>query len=512
MVFATVLLMSGCTDVIVGWERDRKASTPPASSDRADETAVAEGTETTRAGGRHGSGDAAQPRGTAGSTGDPETTSATTGVRGLTWTAEELAVWRKRSRNGPYRTKGDAGRNTPGDWQRITENAAEFAQSPAASQLVAGFDGCASQRNLGIDKPFGRDTRGAGGKFEHSVELRDAAFVALVENDAVLARMVIDQLLRQAREPTMDFTNSGKWCPVETNVVAFETNEFLFPLSSYLARLLFAYDYVARSASPAERATLDRWHRDAAAYIRNGVYRSDRLWKDAEAGDYTPTQGPSYRYPQWRGGRDTSRYGRHYNNRQATTVLYLTAVGVHLGDDALKRLGRRWAQEYLRYSVYPDGTVAELERGRADAERGMNYVNKTLSTVAMIADLLARYGDLSVYDYTTSEGIFGTTGGPKSLRSTMRAVDTMYDSSGRIATGGGDYGATDTKLGSDAAFAVAQRYYDDPVIGRLLTRAWPARPRHSWAEPWQGPWGLLPGALFQYHSLPAAAGDPYRSG
>lgn len=442
---------------------------------------------------------------------DVSTKNAESGSGGLTWTPAELAVWRDRSRVGPYRTKGDAGTNTPGDWERIDRNARDFARDPGASHLVANFSGCATPSNMGRDDRFGSDLRGAGGKFERSVELRDAAFKALVKDDKDLARKVIDQLVRQAEEPTLDFTNRRKWCPADTNADAFEETEFLFPLGSYLARLLFAYDYVTRWASADERALLDRWHQGAATYMRSSLYRSDRLWKDAEAGDYRPTRSAGYQYPQWRGGRDTSRYGRHYNNRQAVNVLYVTAAGVKLADESLTKAGRRWAKEYVRYSAYPDGTVAELERGRSGAERGMNYVNKTLSTVAMIADVLARDGDPSVYEYATSDGIFGTSGGSKTLESAMKAVSRMYNTSGRIATGGGDYAETDRRLASDAAFAVGQRFLDDPTVERLLDRSWPNDPRHSWAEPWQGPWGLLPGALFQYHDLGAPGGDPYPS-
>jgi hypothetical protein len=418
-----------------------------------------------------------------------------------------LAVWRERARTGPYRTGDDAGPNTPGDWQRIQENARIFAQDPAASHLVARFSGCATGRNLGPDAQFGQDLRGAGGKFEHSVKLRDAAFAALVNDEGNLAREVLGQLLRQAQESTLDFTDRRRWCPVETNAEAFEEVEFLFPLSGYLARLLFAYDYVSQWATPDERAVLDAWHRDAATYVGNSVHRSDHLWQDAEAGEYVPTKSAGYDHAQWRGGRETSRYGRHYNNRQAVNVLYITAAGVHLGDKPLTSTGRRWAKEYVRYSVYPDGTVAELERGRSGAERGMNYVNKALGTVVMVADLLARHGDTSVYDYTTSEGAFGTAGGQKSLRTALRGADGMYRTDGRIATGGGEFADTDQNLASDATFAVAQRYYGDSTVARMLDRSWPANPRRSWAQPWQGPWGLLPGALFQYHDMPGTAGN-----
>lgn len=431
------------------------------------------------------------------------------GEGGLTWTAGELAAWRERARSGPYRTAGDAGRNTPGDWERVTDNASKFERDPRASHLAARFGGCAEPAHFLEGHPFGRALRGAGGTFERSVQLRDAAFVALVEDDRRLGRAVVDQLVRQAQEPTLDFTDARRWCTADRHAAAFANREFLFPLASYLTRLLFAYDYAGQWATPDERAVLDRWHAAAGTYVRNGMHRSDRLWRDAERGDYTAIHGPSFESAVWRGGPLTSRYGRHYNNRQAIVVLYVTAVGVHGGDPELTAAGRRWAKEYVRYSVYPDGTVAELMRGGAGAIKGMGYANKTLATVAIIADLLARDGDTSVYDYTTDAGVHGTAGGDKSLRKALAAVWDLYTEPGRVAVGGGDYAQTDGTVANDAGFAVAQRYYRDSSVDRLLSRDWPARPKRSWAQPWQGPWGVLPAALFQYHGLPASAGTPY---
>ena len=42
---------------------------------------------------------------------------------GLHVTQEELNIWKQRASSGPYKTTGDVSTNSPGDWNRIQNNA-----------------------------------------------------------------------------------------------------------------------------------------------------------------------------------------------------------------------------------------------------------------------------------------------------------------------------------------------------------------------------------------------------
>ena len=55
---------------------------------------------------------------------------------GLLWSDNDLAVWRDRAVNGPYKTAGDAfDPLIPGEWDRIVTNKNSFVASPTADRV-----------------------------------------------------------------------------------------------------------------------------------------------------------------------------------------------------------------------------------------------------------------------------------------------------------------------------------------------------------------------------------------
>lgn len=49
---------------------------------------------------------------------------------GLHFTVEELEIWCQRSKEGPYKSKGDVSKNSPGDWDNIIDAADELVRNP----------------------------------------------------------------------------------------------------------------------------------------------------------------------------------------------------------------------------------------------------------------------------------------------------------------------------------------------------------------------------------------------
>lgn len=340
---------------------------------------------------------------------------------GLHYTAEELAIWRERAETGPYRTAGDAGHpDTPGDWARIEAHAAEFADDPTAELWTGWTGGGCAPRSSDAYPCF--HCRG--------YTIRDAAFVSLVRDDAALRDRVLEALLAQARAPGADFGDDGLWC-LDGDERHGDTGA-AFGISEWATRVLFAYDYVRRFASPSEREELDGWFRDAAHYFRrNGDEDVARLYDDWEAGvlgdrgrDAADNCDTDYAGPMGRthiGGNRICTLGKFFNNRRAHMMRFYGLVGIMLDDPIAKQWARRWVIEYLEHHVYPDGTLNELHRGHGrNAALGWAYAFQTYGDVMDVVDAFARAGDPSLYELVTEEGRGPNRGGPKSVRSPAR--------------------------------------------------------------------------------------------
>jgi hypothetical protein len=427
-----------------------------------------------------------------------------TAADGALYHALDVERWRARV-NAGYMTPG-------GDIERIKSNATAFRKDPRAGHWRdTGGGGC-----VAFDHLHGGGSNvldGPNGLFEEAVRMRDAAWWALVTQDGGLARTVADQLIAQATDGSVDFSDTSRWCHSEAH-------ERFFPLAIFLAKHLQALDYVREHLADDEWEILREWHLAAGEFQLAastwGPSGSDRLWADARNGDYTPVLSWNTEHARtFRGGPFTTTYHLHYNNRRALTAMYAGMVGVVFEDDRLMSEAARWGREFVKFSIFPDGTMSELERGSGGRQLGMAYSFLALGPVLYLADALERGGsDEDLLFYETREGILGTESGPadppKSLKraaaelgrmmshETLRYHDTPY---------AGENLPLDLRSGvsgawsSDVVLAVANQHWRDDYIGGIYQRTNPgmipheANPRRGWADPWQGAWGLSPGPM-----------------
>lgn len=458
---------------------------------------------------------------------------------GLHVTAQELAIWRQRAENGPYRFGDDASLNSPGDWDRISTRAELFLEDPSAGRWDPDWGGGPIPQTSGerylIPDP------------EYTTGLRDAAFYALVNDDEDDARVVIDELLAQARTPSVDFNDQSRF-PRGEGVVT-DTNPF-FMTAAGLSTLLFAADYVKAWVTAAEIRELRAWHAAGAAWVLPDMVNGlDQMYADRQGGDYTPVlqlEGDGERV--FLGGPRTTVYSRAYNNRAAAIWLYIALVGLDHQDAELQRQVRLFYQEWVRFSLYPrsgafdgdswegGGFVAELHRftaeGHAAEELGWSYSVNTLDIMGMIADHFARAGDTTLYDYSTRAGLYGTEASlgqePKSLLFAIRETIKLTNGTVRryATTDLDEEGDSELLIdGSnprtgwqgvqDVGFAIMNLYYRDPLVRAAYLRegpgfdAYPPSPaKNALGSAWQGHWGMYPGVLFQAGQLEGVV-DPY---
>jgi hypothetical protein len=184
---------------------------------------------------------------------------------GLLYTQEELNIWRQRAQSGPYKSQGDVSTNSPGDWDRIVSKKNTFMSDPSADH----WTGWTENRCLTRDDVLpGTVGRGAVGAFTHDA-MMNAAFYALMMNDATVRNAVRDALLAQARDPGVDFTNTTRWC---SDYMGVDQNNF-WGTAIWLGRLAVTYDFIRNDLSSADRTVLDTWFYQAADLYRQQLNR-----------------------------------------------------------------------------------------------------------------------------------------------------------------------------------------------------------------------------------------------
>ncbi len=448
---------------------------------------------------------------------------------GLHFTEEELLIWRERAENGPFKSAGDAFTNSPGEWDRIADEAAAFMADPDAelwSNLPPEVT-TAACNDLNYEcQPV---TRGE--------KLRDAAFYALVKDDDAMREQVIATLLAQIAidgpdgEPAVDFT-SPRWptCKVLDNNPGFI-------IAEYLLRLLFAYDYVKEAATASEQATITEWFSDAANYLRREVdYDHNQYFVDRSAEDDVLsavginrfTNDTYFTTPRIThlNGHEVTREGLIVNNRAAGNMRFVGHVGVLLGDRALIQSAKLFFKEWIRFGVYPDGVVSEFMRWSVVApDRGWDYAASNIGHMIDTADVLARAGEPDLFEYETSAGRNGTEGGPKNLLLAMTTLCGYLDGTGPLRYGtdqpghdgnidyliDGDLRVDEYNAGRqslrDVWLTEGNTFYRSDYISGVYTRSGPGLSGYPAPDklasagphpPWGGVGNTHPSKLFQF--------------
>ena len=472
---------------------------------------------------------------------------------GLHFTAEELAVWRDRARSGPYKTQGDVTTNSPGDWERIVSNKNAFLADPKMGNRYNGpsVSGCVTQGS----RP-GPDTNGAA-------RLRDAAFYALITDDAATRQAARAELLQQAKLSGVDFSNRARWCAEKWPNASSPG----YQIGTWLTKLLYAYDYIgSENFTAAERSLLNDWFYEAANYWRIDVnhYKAQYLpnrWQ----GDYSAVTskassgGVSYGYRDGSGNSDPI-YGisRSYNNRVFRVTRFVGVAAQKLANEGytpppaannmsvedLKKTAKLYVKEWLMFGVYPEGMFGEFERWTYDhPAKGLHYAGMSLGHALTVATTFARHGDSELMDFVTREGTYvnngtlNTTGlgtansaatGDEPAKSLRFAIETMGD---YVAQKGGDSfpqpryspagSVGDSKflltgeepqngwwMLDDVITVQAATYYNSPEISDVYRRSgegmwgYPSKlPGGQYSSAWEGDIGAYPAMLFMFGQM-----------
>ncbi|MEI7516673.1 MAG: alginate lyase family protein, partial [Betaproteobacteria bacterium] len=334
----------------------------------------------------------------------------------------------------------------PGDWARILANAKSMAATGEA----------------GLTASTPTSTFGS-----HGTLARDAAFYQLVTADGTMLNPVRNFLLAQAGNAALDFSTT--LCITSTSGA---TGDAYFYPASWLLRYVVTYDYVRNAMSSADRLTIENFIRRNAHFLaaHNDALLA-RNFPSRMVGDYSkistsaapPTDAatwwskrydtngdciidgndaasayPVYAYVTATGviGPRISVLSQWYNNRRSVATAAYGAAGVLLGDADLIASAKRYFMEWLAYSVWPDGSQGEYARNGdyCIAPQGLIYSASNLQGATGLARLLARQGDNTLINFTTTAGLFGSQG-TGSTTITAKSIELVAGTHIKLLTG-----------------------------------------------------------------------------
>ena len=433
---------------------------------------------------------------------------------GLHVTKAELDLWRARSQQGPYKTKGDAGTNSPGDWSKITTDKDRFMANPGNSM----WDGVSG---TGCIQPMAEVAGTTGPKNKEMNYFVNAAFYGLVKNDAHVLNTVKKYLLIQAAKPNLQPSNTSRWC----NYV-FADNNPIFHMANWVVQLVYIYEYLeisGTSFTSQEKSMLDKWFKDWAnfhytdvEYYLNKLYSNRTSYKNIE--EIKHIQPVLYGDLAYHNGPQTAQLGRIYNNRKANQVRLYGIVGVKYGNQNFVNSYKRFTKEFLAFACYSNGAFAEFHRGTSKLpDLGLGYMGSTLSSMITVADALARRGDTEIYDFETSYGLYGTQGSvKKSLKWAIQSYFKLFDGTNKFyrfsdpaSLIDGNHAPHNWYSAHYCLLVSANLYYKDSYIKTIIdgksskVGAYPANPAGYGAFPiWHGDGGTFPGIMFMFnHNL-----------
>lgn len=427
-------------------------------------------------------------------------------------------------------TRSDLSPNSPNEKKRLTDNAEVIRLNPNADRYDPVL-------------PNGYFDNTVVDTYALGLRLKDCAFVWVMTGDTRYRDAAKTGLLNQIRLAKTNFAGTSFRDNFGPNAGSFQIDgNPLFSICEWAGRLEMCYDYLKESFTTAERTECLTWFKNAALFFqRNLDNELGTFFTDRFAQNYTLRRNTGYTAKTTHiGGYTIPAIGPVFNNRKfvMAKLFAMTTILLNDGDPTnLTRSARRFVEEWLRFSVFPDGTQAEMERSFNNQfeEQGWSYGMSCITIALQIADLFARHkSDRSLYEYTTNQGWLNTipSSGVKDLWTVIKCTLGYLDgtlSRYAIQVGNEVYKIDgideETKWYTvqDTSFASISNYYyltkttteDKNYIKLHYTRKYPgSKPLPVNAAnggPWPGwctPSGQTPSHLFQYAFFEGLT-DPY---
>jgi hypothetical protein len=435
---------------------------------------------------------------------------------GLHVTAEERAIWQARRTDN---INGIGGVTFQSMYSGILSSANTFI-----GQSHPGGDG--RWQGYTLSSPCNDANSAFTPGRSNGRQLMASAFHFLVTGNTAYADPVKTELLAQIADPDTDFNNTSKWC-ANTNNDA--TSHEITP---WIIRLVFAYDYLIAGGytgfSASERTNIETWFVNAATWWEG---KASRIIAEQRF----PSRPTSYVCVGWAcpstaigtthwQGFTNNWFHEGWNNRISSSIMLTAAVGALTQNTTLINKAKIWVKEAIMFATFPDGTYHDQYRwsdqvGDTGIGSSWTHVFYAIGPIISAADHIARRGDLELYQFSTTTGMFGTAGGPKSIgliadRGAKMANNTVQ----AYATSNGTTNETTRIRPSvegghteDFASAIGNLFYQNSHVTTAYSRT-PAQGSGCAGYGCSGPpWGVYPHVLFMFGQMEGKVG-PYSAG
>ncbi|MFI1771010.1 hypothetical protein [Thalassobellus citreus] len=254
--------------------------------------------------------------------------------------------------------------------------------------------------------------------------LHTTAAYAYALDDVSIANTIATEILAYVGANDLNTT----WWN-DSSTYRFDADYSLWIQTADVKKTKHSYNLIkdlATNLTDVDKETIDTWFARYAEITFNAT--SSRIetylgvdWENAGITKFTPEgtypeiAGVSTANPlQDSNGDDITAYTMAwaqdiYNNRQWEAIAYVHSWAIENNDREKEIWARNFVKSFLKYAIFPDGTMAELYRNvDSDPTKGVFYGYITMTAVVSMAheDAVANnFPNDKLYDYTTKEGI-----------------------------------------------------------------------------------------------------------
>jgi hypothetical protein len=349
-------------------------------------------------------------------------------------TSAEVAMWQHRRLNGPFRVTGDLPAigggfvaNSPPHWTQM--NAAmtlNFSASRWTGPPILKADGRVARAGDGVSQTE-NDPPGSARSNAH--DMMSAAYAALTTNNTAVAETIRAEIRWHADQSRLNFANRTLYPFSYYN----DLNP-LFMICIWAIDLVLAYDAV-RATLGFSDARIEQWFLDLAVLseqtVHNNLSNSNPGFTNRKSDSYTARNS---QVDTWLRGSTRLANGsivyhlncsQHYNNRRDAMMGFCGLTGVLVNNVFQKGEFKRYMREWLMFgnrTTANQQTWGDHDRGNDDyPQQGMYYDMAGYGHFMPAIEALARTGDTSVYDFSSSTGSNNATWGSTHFK-TMEQV------------------------------------------------------------------------------------------
>ena len=397
---------------------------------------------------------------------------------------DELELQRHRAANGPFRVPGDFSTNSPGHWIEMAATMTlDFSSARWEGPTVLDSSGSVRNlHNLGAGEGTANDPPESVRQMAN--DMMSAAYAAAITDNHEVAAAITREIEYQATRSGLDYSNRTLW-PLSY----YRDVNPLFMHAAWARDYVLAYDItkaMGHSSSIAERWFLDLAELNEQAIrsdigdvfperMEDNYFLASSHWANEVRTSTRFADGTEIEYP---------RGMMIYNNRRSHQAGFFGLVGVVLDDTYYKEEFKRYVREWVMFGhrvTANDGYQGDVNRGSDEfPQLGFSYSLRGMDALVPAMDALARQGDASLYDFSSSQGFAVGSIGTDHHKTMEEVLDTyikwitdsypaQYTASGNppSASIAGDpfyriqsRGSYGNELVHDAALLLPANYYD----------------------------------------------------